>query len=240
MTPENLQAVLKSAEGSPDVVLVGGQAIVVWTSYYNHASEFQPPADPVTTKDVDFYGSSRQALAIARLVNGTVRIPQTDDATPSSAVIDLGTTSDEDERIDFLDHVQGAGDKAVSAAAIPLNFEMHGPDGPCMIRVRVMHPFHCLKSKLSNKSVLGRNTATANAQLEATSTILREFIDDMISQGQDEGEGAKICTKIATDTVKELGSFLERDIVGRDAHLNMQHDPLESPIQKLLSNTSML
>ena len=227
MTPENLQAVLKSAEGNPDIVLVGGQAIVVWASYYKHAPEFQPPARPVTTKDVDFYGDSDQARAIASQVNGTVRVPKTGDATPSSAVIDLVTTNAEEERVDFLEHIQGAGNDAVSAAAIPLNFEMDGPDGPSMIQIRVMHPFHCLHSKLSNKITLGRDNPIANTQLEATPTILREFINDMISQGQGEGEGAKTFTKIATDTLKKLGSFLESDIVGRPAHLNMQNDPLE-------------
>ena len=103
----------------PDVVLVGGQAILTWVRYYAHAPEFAQPDIALTTSDLDLLGSSQIAREVAAEMGVSApRIPGADDHTPSSGVIDLGDARLDEERVDFVSYVQGPGDKVGKAAVI--------------------------------------------------------------------------------------------------------------------------
>src|SRR5688572_26371767 len=124
----------------PDVVLVGGQAILTWARYYGHAPEFAQADVALTTSDLDFLGSSKIAKEVAAELGASApRIPDSEDHTPSSGVIDLGESGLDEERVDFVSYVQGPGDR-VAQGAITIQIENLIGDAGDMIPVRIMHP----------------------------------------------------------------------------------------------------
>lgn len=218
MDTHHINAVLRAIEKKPDIVLVGGNAIVVWVRHYASAPEFAV-GDVVTTRDIDFLGTPRRARELATAVDANIKIAGADDLGPSTAVLDLGSKNEDDERIDFINHVQGPGGD-VKRAAVSLPIRLPGDPVGTLTTVRIMHPLHCLQSKLANRLVTGRTGASAQAQLEATSVVLREYVSEMLDQA------TKPSIKLAMRTLERLGDYLQRDINGRHADQQMARDRL--------------
>jgi hypothetical protein len=121
--------------------------------------------------------------------------------------------------VDFLSYVQGP-DK-VSQAAITIQIDnLIGQPGD-KIPARIMHPMHCLESKLTNRVTLSRTSLSAQTQLEATVPILREFITEMLSMAK-----RSTAARIARDTLNQLGHYLCSDLSGKQADKFMARDPL--------------
>lgn len=207
-----------------DVVLVGGQAILTWARYYGRAPEFAQADVALTTNDLDFLGSSKIALEVAaELGTSAPRIPDPHDPTPSSGVIDLGEGGLDEERVDFVSYVQGPGDR-VAQAAVTIDIEnLIGRPGET-IPVRIMHPMHCLESKLANRVTLGRTSVPAQTQLEATVPILREFVSEMLAAGN--GDHRSTAARMAVDALGHLAHYLRSDQSGKQADKLMARDPL--------------
>lgn len=222
MDDHQINAVLRAIAPLPDVVLVGGQSIVIWSHYYAHSPEFLEADIPVTTKDVDFLGSAKRAKEVAAAVNARIAVPLIDDATPSSAVLDLGCKGSAEERVDFVDYVKGPGD-AVRREAISIEVQLPDDAPGTKTLVRVMHPLHCLQSKLENRISLGRSGLSAQTQLEATTPILREFVSDMLERRAD---ARSLEARMAVATLDALGVYLRRHPTGRQADRFMERDPL--------------
>lgn len=72
MDDHHINAVLRAIEDKPDVVLVGGNAIVVWVRHYTSAPEFAV-SDVVTTRDIDFLGTPKRARELAAAVDASIR-----------------------------------------------------------------------------------------------------------------------------------------------------------------------
>lgn len=208
----------------PDVVLVGGQAILTWARYYEHAPEFAQSDVPLTTSDLDFLGSSRIAKEVAAELGASApRIPHSDDHTPSSGVIDLGDSRRDEDRVDFVSYVQGPGDR-VAEAAVTISIENLSTGPGDTISVRIMHPMHCLESKLANRLTLGRTSFPAQTQLEATVPILREFVSEMLTAGN--GDHRSTAARMAVDALNHLAHYLRSDRIGKQADKFMARDPL--------------
>ena len=218
MDDHHINAVLRAIEDKPDIVLVGGNAIVVWVRHYASAPEFAV-GDVVTTRDIDFLGTPTRARQLAAAVDASIKVAGMDDLGPSTAVLDLGSKNEDDERIDFINHVQGPGGD-VERAAVSLQIRLPGDPAGTLTTVRIMHPLHCLQSKLANRLAIGRVGASAQAQLEATSVVLREYISEMLDQA------TKPSIKLAMRTMERLGDYLQRDFNGRHADQQMARDPL--------------
>lgn len=207
-----------------DVVLVGGQAILTWARFYEQAPEFAQADVALTTSDLDLLGSSRIAEEVAAELGASApRIPDPDDHTPSSGVIDLGDAGRDEERVDFVSYVQGPGDR-VSKAAVTINIENPFGEPGDTIPVRIMHPVHCLESKLANRVTLGRTSVPAQTQLEATVPILREFVSEMLDAGK--GDHRSTAARMAVDALNHLAHYLRSDPIGKQADKFMARDPL--------------
>jgi hypothetical protein len=224
MLAASIDAVMRAAAGKADVILVGGQAIAVWTAYYADCPDFGPEAFAATTQDIDFLGSGRRAAEMAAALRARVVFPTAGDATPSSAMLDLGHENSPDERIDFLAYVAGPGDRVAGQAIelmVPLLAESKAPP----VLIRIMHPFHCLQSKLENTVTLDRRGISALAQLESSAAILRCFIADMLDGAAGDHRAPE--ARMAFKTLDALGEYLERHITGRRADQFMVNDPLQ-------------
>jgi hypothetical protein len=224
MDPFSIFRLFRILADRPDVVLIGGQAVLTWASYYEDAPEFAQSDAALTTGDLDFLGSSRIAKEVAAELGASApKIPDSDDHTPSAGIIDLGNAGRDEERVDFLSYVQGPGDR-VGKAAVTIDIEnLVGKPGDT-ISVRIMHPMHCLESKLANRVTLGRASITAQTQLEATVPILREFVSEMLAAGN--GDHRSAAARMALDALNHLARYLRSDTIGKQADKFMTRDPL--------------
>lgn len=69
LEPQAVAALLKQLSPAADeLVLIGGQALNLWTERYDGAPELQQKL-PFTSKDVDFYGNVKHLERCARLLD---------------------------------------------------------------------------------------------------------------------------------------------------------------------------
>lgn len=118
--------------------------------------------------------------------------------------------------IDFLTHVKGVPDDRLQRSAADLVFQIAAGTEMVTLRVPIMHPFHCLCSRIANVIDLGRNDDTALRQLNAAPIVLREYISEMLGAGRPDD---------AIGTFTALFDYLRSDLTGRKAHIVMQNDP---------------
>ncbi|WP_156404695.1 hypothetical protein [Sphingomonas sp. Root241] len=118
--------------------------------------------------------------------------------------------------VDFLTHVKGVPDDRLQKSAADLIFQIKKGEEVSELKVPIMHPFHCLRSRISNVIDLGRRDDTAKRQLEAAPIVLREYISEMLDAGR---------ASNATGTLQALFEYLRSDITGRKAHTVMKNDP---------------
>lgn len=195
---------------------MGGQALNIWAERYSHVAEL---ADfgPYTSKDIDYFGQRDAAAKLAKAIGGRLRIPQMNDATPQSAIVEA-TIDGHDIEIDFLTHVLGVEDAGLKKAAVNIVLQVRTEEGIGTLKVPIMHPFHCLQSRIANIVTLHRKQDVALRQLEASPIVLREYISEMLAAGDH---------REATDTLEQIFAYLRSDVVGKGAYRIMKNDPAD-------------
>lgn len=156
-SPDEVWSVIAAARGlSSDLVLVGGQALAFWARYYS----IEPPDDlvPYVTLDVDFLGGAVDARTFAAgLPAARVYIASLDDHTPSSARVVSNNVLGKTLEVDFLHSLAGLSERDVRNSAVSV-------DAPQGASIRIMHPLHCLESRIVNLALLlGSSTSQARS-----------------------------------------------------------------------------
>ena len=78
----------KLADLEHPVVLVGGQALNFWASYYEDRVAELAAGAPYTSKDIDFLGSHEAVKECARRLGGKAKLATLDDmGTPNTGVV---------------------------------------------------------------------------------------------------------------------------------------------------------
>lgn len=164
---EEVQRVLRLLQPLSDerrIVLVGGQAIAFWMRFLQDS--FPELAQPLTSKDIDFEGSTQAVRRAAELLAGQMRLPTMDDHTPNTGVV-LFTDADGVRReIDFIEAPLGLSARDVRETAVQLL--VPGEDGAPDVPIWVMHPERCMESRIVNAVVLGKTAPLAMRQLHAS------------------------------------------------------------------------
>lgn len=130
----------------------------------------------------------------------------------------MANVAGEDIQIDFLKYVKGVPVKALEASAVELVLPVHTAHGLGELALPVMHPLHCLQSRIANVVDLKRTDGVATRQLEAAPIVVREYVSEMLDNGEDAE---------ATRTLQRLFEHLRSDINGRRAHRHAERDPAE-------------
>lgn len=171
-----------SAVGIDDgAFVVGGQALNIWAEYYssrtNELSEFAP----YTSKDIDYFGPQEAAKKMATALGGKVAFPPIGDSTPSTAIVTV-LIDGREILIDFISHVLGIHDRSLKNGVVEIVAPLQLVDGEVLISIPVMHPLHCLQSRIANalSPATKRRDDTALRQLRAAPIILREYINGAI------------------------------------------------------------
>ncbi len=68
-------------------MLVGGQAVNFWASFYQGRVPALAREAPFTSKDIDFCGDERAVRDCAERLGGTPRVATFDDATPNTGTV---------------------------------------------------------------------------------------------------------------------------------------------------------
>lgn len=214
LAPELVYDLASILKLSDRAFIVGGQALNLWAERYSDVGELAAYG-PYTSKDLDYFGYRQAAEKLASALNGTVSLPAGDNHTPQTAIV-KAVVDEQNVEIDFLYHVKGVRSASLEkqAVEIVLTVRVGGKVGD--LHVPVMHPLHCLQSRLANVIELGRRTDLAKRQLEASSIVLREFLSERLA---DSGH------KHVVGVLQALHDYLLTDATGKKAHREMENDP---------------
>jgi hypothetical protein len=181
MTSKNVQLPLSSAEvrqilesSSEDAVLVGGQALALWSQIYH----VLPPNELSAgiSADIDFVGSVRAAKAVGQALNrsgGNWKLHEVgpDDATPQTAKLSLTVENEGYKEIDFLGTLVGVTTDQMKIRAVEMRL-------PGLSRgVKIIHPLDLLASRLHNLAdIPEKRDAQGVAQALLAISVVRAFI----------------------------------------------------------------
>jgi len=155
-------------------VLVGGQALALWSQIYH-----VPPPDELSggiSADIDFIGSVSAAKTVGQALNrsgGSWKLHEVDpgDATPQTAKLSLTVKEEGYKEIDFLGAIVGVNTEQVKARAVEMRL-------PGLSRgVKIIHPLDLLASRLHNLATIPeKRDAQGVAQGRLAISVVRAFI----------------------------------------------------------------
>lgn len=165
------------------IVLIGGQAVNFWTSYYAERIPEVVAGGPYTSKDVDFCGSRAAVRECARRLGGKARLATIDDATPNAGIVTFVDDDGHRRTIDFVTHPFGLHHRETLETSIRAEI-LSSDDKPTGAAFRVMHPVLCLESRAYNVAHLpGYDTPHALRQLRAATACAGEILRDLLEAG---------------------------------------------------------
>jgi hypothetical protein len=176
LTSEEVTKIL--AVCGPRALLVGGQALAFWATYFNVEPVGELSA--TVTTDADFIGSKAAAKELlAALGHGwDIRIATMDDATGQIAKVFARVPGGGVKQVDFLAAIVGLDTRKVRERSVEV-------DLPSGARVQVLHPLDVLESRLRNLQTLPtkRNPAGV-AQARLAIGVARKFIELMLDRAE--------------------------------------------------------
>jgi hypothetical protein len=192
------------------------------------------PINPAISSDIRKPAPSLARLPTARLAKGTASarlyrregnrhendtvillIPHSDDRTPQTAIV-KATLGGQNVEIDFLWHIQGVDTGSLEKQAVEMRMTVRAGSRVGEMLVPIMHPLHCMQSRLANVVTLDRDTDLARRQFEASPIVLREYLFEVLANGGH---------RHVTSVLQGLSEYLLSDPVGRKAHNEMKNDP---------------
>jgi hypothetical protein len=170
-----------------EMVLIGGQAVAIWAREF---AEELNVAEPVLSKDIDFWGDRQTVISLARRLNTKAHLPGRRDFTLLSGIIRIPIEG-ELVSIDVLHAVPGVDEINWDRAATIFNFNSHP--------VRVLDPISLIASKLHNLRHFDQSDRRDAEQLRLSIRIARIFLARMFNHNVRTGLGyVKRLIEIAT------------------------------------------
>lgn len=167
---------LSDLVGNDTIVLIGGAALSLW-----HARlSAEPPEPQLATNDLDMQGGPDAVRLAARLLDGEYRVTSFDEHTTQSGAVAFRDSAGEDRVLDFLSHPYGLDAQGVTDRAVPLDIDIGGPQA---VRLAVMNPIDCMRSRIANSDLPGREPEHAEAQLRASIALVHAYARQLLDQG---------------------------------------------------------
>lgn len=139
-TPQQIRPLLEALSHT-DAVIVGGQAINLWSETYQKDEEPWISLRPFTSRDLDVLGSAAALLACSRQVQGQALFPQPGHNTVSTGKLTVVIAGQEVEA-DFLSEVKGLNNQEIRQTAKVIAWND--------LQLRLLHPLLCVESKTVN------------------------------------------------------------------------------------------
>ncbi len=153
------------------VVLVGGQAVSIWTAYLQRLLTGLVP-EHVVSRDIDFLGNANDVRRAGELLGGQIQVAKWEDRTTLAGVAIFLDSDGYERRLDFLQSPYGLNADDVRSTAVHLDLILSdGRRAP----VWVMHPERCMESRVHNSALPSKQTDLAWRQLRASILCARAF-----------------------------------------------------------------
>jgi hypothetical protein len=199
--------------------VIGGQALNFWAEQYAHRVQELRDAAPFTSKDIDFLGDVALARQCALKLSGArVALPDPGAITPNAAKI-IFHDHGGDREIDVMRDVLGVDPAEIKNLAVRIELRDQATGGPSGIFFRVMHPLHCLESRIVKIRALKIDTEHSRGQLKASVLCLREYLRTLL----DLGEVREVLT-----LQEELFRYLTKKLHGRRIAAETGIDPFDA------------
>ncbi len=169
---ERIIALIDEVVREPSVVLIGGQAVAIWTTYLQSRLTDGLVAANVVSGDIDFLGSADDARRAAEMLGGLVKLAKWEDRTTLEGVATFLDDEGHERRMDFLQSAYGMNSEDIRKTAIELDL-LVGDDR--QVRLWVMHPERCMESRFHNSALPKKQTDLAWRQLRASIQCARAF-----------------------------------------------------------------
>lgn len=167
---ERIFGLLTPLSESAQIVLVGGQALSLWSTRFAEAGG---EIYPVTSKDIDFEGSAASARRAARILGAKAMIPSPREPSPMTGTVAFVDADGVDRTLDFIEAPRGLDAEDVRETAIRVELKM--PSRADAVTLWVMHPERCMESRIYNTIELGRDDEFGLAQLQVSVPIARRW-----------------------------------------------------------------
>ena len=174
-------AIIKATE-TDNLLVVGGQSIFIWSEMYAAKSDWLANNTP-TSGDIDFMRNDKASQNLAAHYQVPLIKPKGDDSTVSDARVNVPLNG-RHVIVDFMRSVYGVADKELEKRAVVIDLGVSSGDGKTLA-FRIMHPFDCLVSRLSNvNGPMRRIDSHSRTQTEASLHVLKCHIDTLIEDGK--------------------------------------------------------
>lgn len=174
--------------------VIGGQATNLWAWFLAEKAPELKALGPLTSQDIDYFGSRNVARDVADALGGKLLIPTPDDHTPNTAQV-ITVINGKDVVIDFMGDVLGILERELKkgVSAIAVSGTVDGKEATVVIKL--LHPLLCLKSRVVSMlhPATRRGDLIARKQLDASMIVAKAYIDDALSAG--DWREAKECFK---------------------------------------------
>lgn len=193
-----LNAVLKTLPR--DAILVGGQSLIFWLSYYKIDGLLQKDA-PAISKDTDILGDRSHVAMIANSVGGIAKYPPKKSMTIISGQVLLPVSDQEFLNIDVIHHVGSMDTDGVKRQAVEMDAEGH----PFL----VMHPIDVLISRAENfRNITDKQNAAGLRQVSLSINVAERYIAETAKR--DEKIALKAIEKVAETARSPAGVFARK------------------------------
>jgi hypothetical protein len=182
------------------LILIGGQALNHWCDRYRVANPDLEQHGPFASKDLDFQATRNLIPWCSKQLGGECTLAEAGDKSLLNGAVTLHPTPGTELRLDFMQRAYGLQADEVARSSAPVEVTWEGST----FVVRVMHPLHCMKSRVKN--VMGLPDQYANdhgiRQLKASIACLRLFIEEVAAG--DERLGAGLNEKVFEFALHDL------------------------------------
>jgi hypothetical protein len=200
--------------------MIGGQATNLWVWFYAPREPKLQTSSPLTSRDIDYFGTPAVAKVFADAIGGKLVLPTMDHMnTPSSARVHASING-KDLVIDFLNGVLGVKNNELRrGGASTIEVEADADGKAVRVEIKVLHPVLCLKSRVANmlSPIMKRRDSFAWAQLHAAVIVVQRHIDEALTK-RDWDE--------AHECLSALFRYLRSDEYGKKADKELNVDIL--------------
>lgn len=140
------------------VVLIGGQAVSIWTVQLQDLLQGHVTPGQIISSDIDFLGNAADVQLAADLLGGRARLAKWEDRTTLAGVAIFLDSDGHERRLDFLKNPYGMDSDDVRNTAIEIDLDLPADKH---VPVWVMHPERCMESRVHNSALYPASRPTS-------------------------------------------------------------------------------
>jgi hypothetical protein len=164
------------------IVLIGGQALNFWAERYRSHPVLRPLEGPFASKDIDFCGTQEQVRLCAQALGGHAQYQSNEVLSTCVGVVRYVDAEQDERALDFLSAPYGLEGAPLWEMSFPVTLTTaYGRAA----KLRVMHPLHCLMSRVANVADLeAYQNDHGRRQLRASIACMRAFLEERLEAGE--------------------------------------------------------